>query len=554
MENYDCIIVGSGAGGLSAAICLSRAGQKVLVLEQHDVPGGWCHSFQLKGHRFSPGVHYIGLLEKGQSTSLLYEGLGIANDLVFFRMNTNAYEHCVIGDERIDMPAGLDNLIDHLSKRFPKEKKSIKSYLEMVANVNAQLQLISKMKSIWDHITIAYRTRHMGKYGLFSLKRVMGWYLKDPLLKTVLSVQCGDHGLPPYKASFPVHCAVMGHYFDGACYPMGGGAGIVKAMTTTLKKHGCEIRTQQKVKRIIVEKNVATGVELEDGVIIHAKRVISNADPSTTFLNLVGEENISRKLSKKLAATKYSVTSLILFLTLEMDVKASGMDSGNIWQLSQPDLDAIYSNLTTDNILEGDEFPAVFISCTTLKDPTSFNGRHHNFEVVTFIGYNCFEEFNSVADYHGEAYSRYKNRIMEKMMNNLEKVLPGAKSNVVQMELGTPKTNQFYINSTDGNVYGTEKNIMQVGPFSFGNKSEIENLYLCGASTLSHGVGGATNSGVATAATILGCRPEDLLLLDENQNIRIYDSENPATWPDWVNQKIADKKRRNQLVDSERTL
>ena len=82
-EEFDTIIIGSGAGGLASAICLAKAGQKVLVLEQHYVPGGWCHSFQLNGHRFSPGVHYIGLLDEGQSTSNLYKALGIANELVF---------------------------------------------------------------------------------------------------------------------------------------------------------------------------------------------------------------------------------------------------------------------------------------------------------------------------------------------------------------------------------------------------------------------------------------------------------------------------------------
>ncbi len=123
-QQFDAIIVGSGVGGLSAAICLSRAGQKVLVLEQHDVPGGWCHSFYLNGHRFTPGVHYVGLLEKGQSTAQLYEGLEIADDLTFFRMNSAAYEHAHIGEERFDFPGNFDELISALVKRFPKEEKN----------------------------------------------------------------------------------------------------------------------------------------------------------------------------------------------------------------------------------------------------------------------------------------------------------------------------------------------------------------------------------------------------------------------------------------------
>jgi all-trans-retinol 13,14-reductase len=555
MQHFDTIIIGSGAAGLSAAICLSRAGQKVLVLEQHDVPGGWCHSFMLKGQRFSPGVHYIGMMEKGESTSQLYEGLGIANDMIFFRMNPKGYEHVLIGDQRFDLPAGLENLEASLSEKFPHEKRRLKKYLNMVRAVSRQLQFIVNMRGLWDNIMVVYHTRYLGKYGLFSLKKVINWFIKDPQLKKVLNAQCGDHGLPPSLASFPLHCAVMDHYFNGAYYPMGGGAGIVKAMTKAIIRNGGEVRTKQKVKRIILEqsgnKKCATGVELENGEVIKATNIISNADPNKTFLDMVGAENLSEKLRNRLAKTRYSVTSLLFFLTVDMDVRAAGMDSGNIWMLKDMDVDEIYQKMVADDILSDDEFPGLFISCTTIKDPPSFNGRYHNIEVVTFIDYKTFEKFSGAGGNKTPEYLAMKKRISEKMLNSLEKILPGVKGKVVQMELGTPITNEFYINSTRGNAYGTEKILKQSGPFSFPAKTEIENLYLCGASILAHGVAGAANSGVKTAATILKCHTADLLKPDSSQNITIYDAEDSSTWSDEIREKIKNKKARFKEIINE---
>ena len=548
MKDFDTLIIGSGAGGLAAALCLARAGQKVAVIEQHYVPGGWCHSFYIEGHRFSPGVHYIGGMDKGESTCNLYEGLGIANELVFFRMNPAAYEHCWIGKDRIDMPAGIDRLNESLSSRFPAEKKGIKKYLDLVKTVSKELFLVPKMNGFWDNITIPYRTRHLGKYGLFSLKRVIGWHIKDPLLKKVLNIQCGDHGLPPSKASFPLHCALMDHYFNGGFYPMGGGAAIVKAMTTAIKKHSGEIHTGLAVKKILLEgdkKLKAVGVELQNGEQIRAKRIISNADPETTY-KLVGHENLNARLIKKLAGTRYSVTSLMFFLTVDMDIRTAGLDSGNIWFMPNQDMDEIYDDLTKVDILETDEFASLFISCSSLKDPLSFNGKQHTIEVVTFIDYDSFKMFKEEKNEHSEKYLRVKARLCEKLLNTFKRILPEVHKNIVQMELGTPITNEHYINSTRGNVYGTEKGFWQTGPFSFANKSQIENLYMCGSSIMSHGVAGASYSGVKTAAAILGCTEDDLLQKDESQQLRIYDAEDSSQWPEWIHRRLADKKRRSE--------
>lgn len=542
MEEFDSIIIGSGAGGLATALCLSRAGQKVLVLEQHSVPGGWCHSFTLNSQRFSPGVHYIGLLEEGQSTNALYKGLGVANDIVFFRMNSSSYDHCIINGQKFHFPAGIENLKESLIGYFPEEEKNIKEYLGLVKKVSDELQLIPKLKGFWQNITVPFRTKHFGKFALFSLKRVVNWHVKDAILKAVLNAQCGDHGLPPGRASFPVHCSVMNHYFEGGFYPMGGGGAIVKAMTTKIKSYGGSIRTQQAVSKILIENQKAFGVELATGERLFAKNIISNADPTTTYHKLIGKEKISKKLNKKLDKTKYSVTSLILFLTLDMDVTKYGIDSGNIWNFKDEHIDDHFETLMKGDVTEGEEFPAFFMSCTTIKDPVSFNGRYHNFEVVTYVDYDSFSAFDG-EDYHCPEYSLFKDKIIQKFLNSVEKIIPEARQHIVQAELGTPKTNQFYINSTRGNVYGTEKTLNQVGPFSYKNKTEFEHLFLCGASTLSHGITGATYSGLATAAIILNCKQDDLLLEDPAQKITIFDAEDPGSWSEFIHKKREDKKR-----------
>jgi len=67
---------------------------------------------------------------------------------------------------------------------------------------------------------------------------------------------------------------------------------------------------------------------------------------------------------------------------------------------------------------------------------------------------------------------------------------------------------------------------------------------LCGASTLSHGVGGAAYSGVEAAAKILKVKSEDLLVCTDQPELKIYDAEDPSSWPEFIHRKIEDKRRR----------
>jgi hypothetical protein len=171
-------------------------------------------------------------------------------------------------------------------------------------------------------------------------------------------------------------------------------------------------------------------------------------------------------------------------------------------------------------------------------------------EVITYINYKAFEKFENENKERSPEYLQFKEKLTQKFINSLEKVVPGISDHIVEKELGTPITNEYYINSTDGSVYGTEKSLRHIGPFAYKPKSEIENLYLCGASIASHGVAGASYSGVQTAAVILKCRQDDLIQPDVNQNVDLYDAEDPSDYPDWMLRKIEVKKARLATDDS----
>ena len=115
---------------------------------------------------------------------------------------------------------------------------------------------------------------------------------------------------------------------------------------------------------------------------------------------------------------------------------------------------------------------------------------------------------------HGERpaeYRAFKAQLEDMMFDMLHQMVPGLRDNVVFSELGTPLTNRYYVAATDGNLYGTEKRRGQIGPVSYPMKTPVDGLWMCGASTIGHGVAGATFSGVMVAQKILGAKKSEIL-------------------------------------------
>lgn len=528
MQDWDVIVIGSGAGGLTAGAALARNGQRVLVLEQHYLPGGWSQSFTLGGYRWSPGVHYIGQCGPGGWMRRLYEGLGVTADLEMCEMNPEGYDHLIVGGERFDVCAGQRRLVERFVSRFPHEEAGIRRYFAVCEQLAGDVGRVDELLSFPKVLALPFLAPTLVRWFLSTQQSLLDNTVSDPLLRGFLAAQNGDHGLAPSRVSMPVHACTIGHYANGAYYPRGGAKSIPRALVRALRRDHGEIRLRARVQRILVERDRVTGVELESGERIRARQVISNADPYVTYNRLLPPELCPREHERSRKMT-YSVSLLSVFVAVDMDLRARGCDSGNYWYYPTTDVAGIYERAETT--LPDAGSMNLFMAIPTLKDPSHAPGRHHTIEMFTLLPYEPFSVWEGTRQgERGPEYEALKEGLADRMIAAAESVIPGLRRAVVYRAVGTPLTNAFYCESPFGSSYGTAKTPLQVGPFSYRASAEIEGLQLCGASTLSHGIAGASISGLLAAQRVLGASSREALLGPPDGSLRVYPSDRPEEW------------------------
>jgi len=528
MEQWDTIVIGSGAGGLVAAVALANHGQRVLVLEQHYLPGGWTQSFSLSGYRFSPGVHYVGECGPGGFLRNLYEGLGVTADLEFCEMNPDGYDHLLVAGERFDVPRGWDRCVQRFVQRFPHERRGLTRYFEICKQLASDVANVDQLLTFPRILAVPILAPKLLRWGFATQRALLDSTISDPLLRGLLAAQNGDHGLAPSRASLPAHACMITHYAGGAFYPRGGAKSIPRALIRKLRRRGGAIRLRSRVTRILVEGGRATGVELAGGEQLHCKNVISNADPYVTYNKLLPYE-VCRNERAKSRKMRYSVPTLSVFAATSLDLRARGYDSGNYWWYPTSDVGEIYERV--EDALPDAGIEGLFLAIPTLKDPRHDRNGHDTLEMFSFLPYAPFERWEGTAPgERGSDYHALKEALGDKVIAAAEQVIPGLSKSLVFREVGTPLTNTFYCESPFGCSYGTAKTPGQLGPFSYKTRAEIDGLHLCGASTLSHGIAGVSISGLIAAQNILGLGSRDDALGRPDGSLRVYPSERPETW------------------------
>ncbi len=507
-EQWDAIVIGSGIGGLTAAVLLAvHGGKRVLVLERHYEAGGFTHTFHRPGYEWDVGLHYIGQVQDERSRERRAFDHITAGQVQWQAM-PEVYDRVIIESQTFDLVAGVDRFREGLKQWFPREARAIDRYIAAVQACNRASGLYYAEKAIpapaaalvgglmrVPYLRWAKRTTREVLESLTSNRELIG----------VLTAQWGDYGLPPAKSSFAVHATITEHYFGGGSYPVGGASSIAAAMVPQIEHNGGSVVTSAEVQGISLEGTNAAGVCMSDGREFRAPMVFSNAGAANTFERLLPADlSALDSLRSQLRRLPLSPAHLSLYVGLSQSASALGLKGTNLWIYPTFDHDANVERFTRDI---DSPFAGVYISFPSAKDP-DFQRRHpgkSTIEAITFVSYEAFARWGETRwKRRGDEYDALKRRLSARLRAELERQVPAVVGNIACTELSTPVSTRHFMNYGHGEIYGMASTPARFGIRGLGARTPIRGLYLTGQDVSTLGVVGALYGGVIGASAATG--------------------------------------------------
>jgi all-trans-retinol 13,14-reductase len=506
-DAWDAIVIGSGIGGLTAAVLLAVHGNKrVLVLERHYEAGGFTHTFHRAGFEWDVGLHYIGQMSEGSAVRQTFDHV-TANQVAWQPM-PEVYDRIIVGDQHFDFRAGEEQFRESLQQAFPAEAKAIDRYIAAVKACNRMSGLYYAEKAVPGPIAKLAGGLMRAPYLRWARQTtadVLSGLTQNRDLIGVLAAQWGDYGLPPAQSSFAVHATIAEHYFGGGHYPVGGAATIAQSMVPQLESRGGAVVTSAEVSAILLENAKAAGVRMADGREFCAPLVLSDAGAGNTFAHLLPAD-LPQLARLRIGLQKLAPSSahMSLYIGLSKPDSELGFQGTNLWVYPTLDHDANAQRFAQD--LEA-PFPCVYLSFPSAKDP-SFQQRYPGKSTVEAITMAPYEAFARWADTRwkrrGGDYDTLKQQLSNRLLAQLERQVPAVKGNVAHMELSTPVTTRHFMNYEHGEIYGITSTPERFALRELGARTPIPGLYLTGQDVASLGVVGALFGGVICASAALG--------------------------------------------------
>ena len=498
---YDYLVIGTGNAALTCASLLSNQGCKVCMLEAHDVPGGYAHTFERNGYYFCAQVHYIWGCGEGGRIYEFLRRLDLEKDITFELFDKSGYDHMIMPDgKRVKIPYGWAELQKNIEDAYPNTT-GLDAFFKIVKALRKEMAALPR-KIHWWHYLLT------GRLFFPTLLRYKNATVQDVFdacgvsieAQTILTAQAGDLLLPPDKLSLLFFVGVLGGYGTGAYSPTKHFKYYIQRLAKFVTDHGGDLYFEERVTAISTNNGSISGVTTATGKTFTARNYICGMDPQKSA-ELIGLQHFPRRDQDKLKY-EYSDNGVMVYLGLKpgFDPAKYGLGNHNTWHCLDWGMNTMWEAGKKLDV----EHAWFFMSTPTMHGNESGNvtpDGGHIIELATFAPYAPFKQ---AADQDHKDYIDLKKGIAEKLIELAVKYhIPDLRDHIAVKVVGSPTTSEDFCNAPHGNAYGaamlpkhTVSRLKADTPFP--------NLYWCNASSGIPGIYGTVTTGMELYMDLTG--------------------------------------------------
>ncbi|MDG1857657.1 MAG: NAD(P)/FAD-dependent oxidoreductase, partial [Emcibacteraceae bacterium] len=460
MTKKNVIIIGGGHNGLVCGTYLAKAGYNVNVFEARDTCGGGMAKYEFAdGYSVSSLAQVVHPLNPKVAKDIGVKNNGKAVDTISLGFDGR---HLTLGKDTV---TGNGLSADDVAA-YKEFKKEFRKYAKALEAMTMTRPPRLKDMDNKDKITLA-KTGWALRFGLgassmqefmrvggINIFDVLNEVIDDEQIKGAIALDAvlGHH----MGARTPTTVLTYLNRLRGETYgaPTLPQAGSENAFVVAAEKAGVKLETGVKIAKINVEDGKANGVELANGETRSADIVISNADAKTTFLELVGTQELDAMFSHRIDKHRSNgnVAKLHIALTRLPDFTGLSKDDLGNRLIVAPDMKYVEHAFNHAKYGEMSENPILEITFPSIEDPSLAPDGHHVMSVSA-----------SFAPYHLKAgWDKNKSVFSHKVLSLIEKYAPGISADVVAEDMMTPVDIEREFNVKGGHWHHGEMMIDQM--------------------------------------------------------------------------------------------
>ena len=478
------IVIGSGFGGLAAALRLRAKNHDVTLIEKHQDLGGRARVFKKNGFTFDGGPtvitapHLINelfeLFNKNPKDYIKITPLKIWYRFIFedgmcfnYSGDENLMKNQIEKINKNDV-SGYENLVKFTKKIFDKGFTELSS-----VPFNKAFFMLKQLPSLLS--LKSYK----------SLYSFVSSYVKDEKLRRILSMHPLLVGGNPFTTTSIYGLILYLEKKWGIHYSMGGTGKIIEGLERLMIEEKIEIIKGTEVTNIILNNNKIQGVRTNNKKEIYADNVICNADPPSVYEKLLNNPKFNYLFKWKKKRMEYSMGLFVYYFGTKKVYEGVEHHTIKFGKKYKEHLNDIFNNKKLNNDI------SYYLHRPTATDKAMAPEKHDCFYVLVPVPNN-----QSKIDWSIEG-EKIKNLVIDKMEKN---ILPDLRNNIVEDFYLTPDYFEKELNTKYGSGFSIQPKFSQSAYFRFHNKSEIcEGLYFVGAGTHP----GAGVPGVLSSAKVL---------------------------------------------------